>query len=266
MFPFIDIFGKTITTYLLMALIGAFVAGIFVCRLAKKRGENDNEAIIVMLFAAIGIFLGGHILYGITNIKHIPLIFKAENFSQFLEYVSSVFGGSVFYGGLIGAIIAACITIRVRKLTLSVYADMLATAIPLFHSFARVGCFLGGCCYGVESEFGFTAHGNTLVPAVNDVSRFPVQLLEALLNLILFLVLYLAYKRSLSNKVLKGKLIFIYLISYSVIRFLDEFLRGDEIRGFVFGLSTSQFISVLIFAISIVTLVFIKLKKDRSKA
>jgi phosphatidylglycerol:prolipoprotein diacylglycerol transferase len=93
----------------------------------------------------------------------------------------------------------------------AVFSDMAAVIIPLFHSFARVGCFLGGCCYGIESKFGFTAHGNHLVPDVNDVSRFPVQLLEAALNLVLFFLLYYIYKRSLTSDFLKGKIMFIYL-------------------------------------------------------
>ena len=36
-----------------------------------------------------------------------------------------------------------------------------------------------------------------------------------------------------------------------MIRFFDEFLRGDEIRGFVGALSTSQFISLFIVAVGI---------------
>ena len=115
------------------------------------------------------------------------------------------------------------------------------------HGFARIGCFLAGCCYGVECEFGFTAHGNDLVPAVNDVSRFPVQLLESLgCFLIFFLILYLYRKGKLT-----GRLLFVYLGVYAVLRFCDEFLRGDAIRGFIFGLSTSQFISIFMALISL---------------
>lgn len=250
MYPYFEFFGRTITTYFLMALVGMFVAGIFACALARKRGYDDNDVIVVLLFSAIGVLLGGHLLYGLTNWKLIPLLFTAESFSQFIEFAGAIFGGSVFYGGLFGAIIAASITIRVKKLDYTVYADMLAPAIPLFHCFARIGCFLGGCCYGIESSIGFTATGNTLVPTLNDVCRFPVQLLEAGLNLVLFLILYWLYRKSLTCRPLQGKLLLCYLMSYSVIRFFDEFLRGDAIRGFVLGMSTSQFISILLFLVS----------------
>lgn len=261
MFPIIHLFGKDITTYFLLALAGAFAAGIVACRLARRRGENDNEVIIVMLFSAVGALLGSHILYGLTNLRYLPALFTAGSFSEFLRYANFIFGGGVFYGGLIGAVLAAYLTIRLRKLPLPVYADMLATVIPLFHSLARVGCFLGGCCYGIESAFGFTAHGNPLVPAVNDMSRFPVQLLEAALNLILFFALLAIYQKSMTHKNLQGKILFVYLMSYAGIRFFDEFLRGDEIRGFILGLSTSQFISVLLFCLSAAVLAVARIRK-----
>lgn len=264
MFPYFMVFDKMITLYAVMAAIGIFVAGIFVCRLAKKRGLDDNDAIVLLLFTAIGVFFGGHILYGITQFSEIPSIFSSSSFDEFIQNVVWVFGGQVFYGGLLGGIAAAVITAKSMKLELPMYADMIATAIPLFHSFARVGCFLSGCCYGIESEFGFTAHGNTLVPEINGVNRFPVQLLEAALNLILFFVLYSLYKKSLVNKKLYGKIIYIYLASYSVIRFFDEFLRGDEIRGFVFSLSTSQFISIILFAVASTVLVVSAVKAKKS--
>jgi len=63
----------------------------------------------------------------------------------------------------------------------------------------------------------------------------------------------------------KGRLFYIYLLSYSVLRFINEFLRGDEIRGFVLGISTSQLISILIFIASLSLLIYTNLKKKEEK-
>lgn len=265
MFPYITVFGRVFTLYMIMSLIGIFVAGIFMCRLTKKRGLDDNDTIVLLLFSAIGVLLGGHILYGITNIKYIPYIFSAESFKEFVSAVTLVFGGSVFYGGLLGGLLAGAITIKLKKHEFAVFSDMAAVVIPLFHAFARVGCFLSGCCYGIESKFGFTVHNNTLVEEINGVSRFPVQLLEATLNILLFLLLWYMYNRSLTANALKGKIMPIYLLLYSVIRFFDEFLRGDEIRGFLFGLSTSQIISIILFAVSVNILVISLIKQPKQK-
>lgn len=256
MFPYIEIFGRTFGSYTIMAIIGALIAGFLFCRRISRLGLDDNEAIIFLLICSAGILLGGHLLYAITNVSYLSLLKDAKSFSDVLSVLQMVFGGSVFYGGLLGAISAGLITAKVRKLDVVIYSDNLSPIIPLFHSIARVGCFLGGCCYGIESSFGFTAHGNTLVPQVNDISRFPVQLLEALLNLILAFVMWRLVIYSQKSGKLRGKLLYIYLMSYAVIRFFDEFLRGDEIRGFIFGLSTSQAISILIF-ISVLVLIFV---------
>lgn len=243
MLPQITIFGKTISTYSLCGVIGILIAAWFYCYLLKSRNRCDSDGILVILFSGIGIFIGSHLLYGLTNIKYWPIIFKTSSFKEVIAILGSIFGGAVFYGGLIGGIIFAFIYIRLKKLDANDFADCGAISIPLFHSFARVGCFLAGCCYGIESKFGFTSNNNPLVPAVVGVRRFPTSLLEALLNLALFFALFNLRK----NKKLHGALLYVYLISYSVMRFAIEFLRGDEIRGIWFGLSTSQWISIVIF-------------------
>ena len=115
--------------------------------------------------------------------------------------MATIFGGSVFYGGLLGGMAAGAIYCKKKKFNISEYSDIIAPGVPLFHFFGRIGCFFGGCCYGIESSFGYTVHGNELLSSVNDVQRFPVQLLEATLNLILFIVL----ARLLSKGALKGQ-------------------------------------------------------------
>lgn len=242
MLPQITIFGKIISTYSLCGIVGILIAAWVYCYLLKSRNRCDSDGILMILFSGIGIFIGSHLLYGLTNIKYWPIIFKASSFKEAIAILGSIFGGAVFYGGLIGGIIFAFIYIRLKKLDANDFADCGAISIPLFHSFARVGCFLAGCCYGIESEFGFMSNNNPLVPAVVGVRRFPTSLLEALLNLALFFALFNLRK----NKKFHGALLYVYLISYSVMRFAIEFLRGDEIRGIWFGLSTSQWISIVI--------------------
>ncbi len=266
MYPIIEFLGREFSTYGLMALVGVLLCGYIVCRYAKKAGYDDNNFIIVLLISSIGVLVGGHIMYAITQME---LIFKfftdipryAETFDIFIYNMSLIFGGSVFYGGLIGGMIAGFICCKVMKLDISVYSDIIVPIVPLFHCFGRIGCFLGGCCYGIESPFGFTVHENELVPGLSGVQRFPVQLLEAFLNLLLFFLLYYFLKKGM----LKGKLFATYLIIYSIIRFFDEFLRGDTYRGFLFGLSTSQIISILLFTASLIFLIVKKYKSTHNK-
>lgn len=267
MLPYVTILGRTLGMYSVMAVIGIAFAVVFFVLNKKQTGFDAFGLALFGLIVFTGLLIGGHLLYGIT--QH-DLIFRAFknigrlSFKDFFTVMAVAFGGNVFYGGLIGSFITIGVYLKVRKLGPERNAgilDVYSCAAPLFHAFGRVGCFFGGCCYGIESAFGFTAHGNEYSPDVNDVNRFPVQLLEASLNLLLFAFLVILLKKG----VMKGNLMWIYGSIYPVIRFFDEFLRGDAIRGFVFGLSTSQWISIFVFVLS-VTMIIIRVCKKPAPA
>ena len=61
---------------------------------------------------------------------------------------------------------------------------------------------------------------------------------------------------------LQGKLIYIYFLCYSVLRFFDEFLRGDIARGFIGFLSVSQTISLFFCVVSFIGLLYQKEKNN----
>ena len=257
MFPYFIVWGRPIATYGMMAALGGIVAALVMYLLIRKIGGNFADMMLFGGFVAMGIIIGGSLMYGITNLRFVPFLFTARSFDEFFVIVLRVFGGSVFYGGLIGGSFAGYLCTRIFKLDLRLYFGSFGVVAPLFHAFARVGCFLGGCCFGIESKFGFTVHNNSLVPAINGVNRFPVQLLEATLNLLIFAGLLIFYLRGIG----RGKMFFAYTGIYSVCRFFVEFLRGDEVRGFVGCFSTSQFISVFVFGASICALILIGRKE-----
>ena len=261
MFPYVIVFGKMIGTYGMFAAFGGIAAGIVMYFLIRKKGGTFPDMMLFGGFVAMGILLGGSILYGITNISMLGSLFSASSIGEFGTILMTMFGGSVFYGGLIGGAATGCLAVKLFKLDKSLYFDSFAVIAPLFHAFARVGCFLGGCCYGIECEFGFTAHRNPFVPAVNGVCRFPVQLLEAFCNLLIFAALLYMYRKGISKK----KLFFVYVCIYAVVRFALEFLRGDEIRGFVGVLSTSQFISVILLILLIIGSIINKNTENKLK-
>ena len=262
MFPYFTLLGKQISMYTVMATIGILLCGYLACKITKKRGYDDNDMLVLLLISAIGVFFGGHILYGITNINKLYLLIihigNTPSAKALFYAFADIFGGSVFYGGLIGGIIAGYIYIKKKKLPLDIFADIATIIIPLFHFFGRIGCFLVGCCYGIESSVGFT-YEHSLLESANHVKRFPIQLVEAGYNLCLFFLLYYLFKK---NK-FKGKLLGLYLIIYPIGRFIFEFFRGDEYRGFLFGLSTSQIISIILLFVGIY--IMTKKTKDKSK-
>lgn len=258
MFPGFEIFGHFIGTYMICALIGIFTAcplGVF-CY--KRFTGEDIPMIFVYLFSAIGVFIGMHLLYGVTMAEYIPKLFQATGFMNFWQRFAAIFGGSVFYGGLLGGLVAGGISAKVQRLPADIVTDCAAPSIALFHGFARIGCFMGGCCYGIEWEYGVT-FTKALVKSANGVPRVPVQLFEAAFEFALFALLFILLMKT--NR-FRGKLLALYLLCYSVGRFFLEFLRGDDYRGFLFGLSTSQIISILVFIGSVI---FFIVKRRSSK-
>ncbi len=260
MFPTFTLFGNTISMYAVIAAAAGMLVGVIYCRRIRRLGYDDNDAIAMLLIAAGGALLGGSILYAVTRLDLLPELFQSRSLREGFAVLSQMFGGLVYYGGLFGALLAGMFFLRIKKLDTTAFVDTAAPLIPLFHAISRIGCFCGGCCYGIESPIGFTVYGNPYVPTLNGVRRFPVQLLESAGELLIFLFLQTWYVKIWGPR-LKGQtagtpshpmcgyLLPLYLICYAVLRFFDEFLRGDDIRGFLFGgaLSTSQFISLLVF-------------------
>jgi len=165
------------------------------------------------------------------------------------------FGGMVFYGGLIGSLASLCLYAKVQRKSLS---DVIAVTVPVFplaHGIMRLGCFAGGCCFGVPHDTLGIAFTNAIA-APNGIPLLPVQLYEAALNFMIFIVLWLFSRKKRQATSLLG----VYGLSYATGRFALEFLRGDIHRGFMLGMSTSQFISILIVAACVVMLLICRRK------
>lgn len=269
MYPIIDFFGRQIGTYAISAVVGMFVCALVAIKLSKKYGMIFEDVMLMIVSIGIGLFLGAHILYGFTQIPYLIKLFSNIGNISFFEFIkqlfTKVFGGMVFYGGLFGAFAGFFVYARLAKMTKENRRGMLdvtAVCIPLFHTFGRIGCFFGGCCYGMECSFGYIIHKNDLIPEVCGVRRFPVQLIEAGCNLLIFFALLIIYNKCIKNGgKLSGQLLFIYMPIYAVVRFTLEFFRGDIIRGIWFGLSTSQWVSVGILVFSVIRLIVVLCRK-----
>ena len=144
--------------------------------------------------------------------------------------------GIVFYGGMLFFLLS--VDLCIRRFVLFKRASgwgLAALIVPLFHGFARIGCYFGHCCYGIEMDGAFFAQFFE--------HRLPVQLIESAFNFLLFVVLLiLFYYRKKS----RGKLVRGYLWSYASFRFLIEFFRADAVRGGFGPLSFSQWVSLAI--------------------
>lgn len=261
MLPEIILGEFSLPTYGLMAVIG-FLAAIFVATtLSNKCGMPKMDIVFAAIYCAVGVIIGAKLLYFITVlpniIKHIELLSTSP--TAVLLYA---FSGFVFYGGLIGGAFGIWVYCKQFHLSISPLMNIMAVAVPLFHGFGRLGCLLGGCCYGKEyhGAFAVTFPDNTGIKGLAGVERFPTQLTEAIFNFVLFILIYIFVKK---GKPRSGQALGIYLIAYPIERFLLEFMRGDSVRGFFGPFSTSQWISLTLLPLGLY-LTFRKEKVDEA--
>lgn len=244
--------GREIPFYSLMTLLGAVSGAIVAVILSKAKKVSLFDLLCSGVYVLFGAFIGAKLLFVLVSLRQI--------IELGVGIKSLLYGGFVFYGGLLGGGFALYLYIR-RYRDEKCLFDIYATALPLGHAIGRVGCFLGGCCYGIPYD-GPLSHTYTesvgLTPI--GVPLLPIQLIEAACLLILFAVQLIVFiKKGKNRQWLNFKL---YLFAYPVIRFILEFFRGDVERGVFGGISTSQIVSVIIFAVTLV--VVLREKKKNS--
>jgi len=221
------------------------------------------DAILTSSIAILGMIIGGFALRPLMKLPEV--IFRWGDFSQMPvgDFFSYIFGEFVFYGGLIGGAIAAFIFCRGYKVPVLPTFDAIAAAVPLGHAFGRVGCFLAGCCHGAHAghDNAFTVvYPAYSLAAPSGVPLIAVQLIEAAaLVLISAIIVFIFMKTKIA-----GLCLGLYIMLYSVLRFILEFFRGDPGRG-VYGIfSTSQYISIALFVLSagLICIIFYRRSRD----
>ena len=245
MYPYISIYGHDIPVYTLCASVGAIVAMAIECHLLLV-SKQFKKYIDYILVSFIGILIGGK-AFGILS----TLLSDYNKTGLIILDDILLRSGFVFYVGLIGFLVTLMLICRIANKPFHEMSGTLGISIPLFHAFGRVGCYFGGCCYGKISS-SWLAIPYTIVLKEDIHLRFPVQIYEAIFEFLMFITMYLTYKRH-SNY--RTKVLSIYLFTYSIFRFFIEFLRGDEIRGIYGLLSFSQYISIMVFIISLLYLI-----------
>jgi phosphatidylglycerol---prolipoprotein diacylglyceryl transferase len=196
-------------------------------------------------------------------------------------------GGMVFYGGMIFGMAAVILYSRVARLSLGHVMDVCAPGVALGLAFGRVGCFMAGCCWGdlcvgpeemAKTPSSQLAWQIQTVPAVSRAGfllavRFPpatgayeqhqklglideaaersrpvhpVQLYEAVLALALCLALH----RWFNRRAWHGQVACALALGYAAIRFITEFLRGDNAPAY-WGFTLSQIISLVMATVAL---------------
>ena len=227
----VTLFGTRISLYWLMHGVG-IVGMMLLCLARRKRFRiSAGLAVITALLLAVFGYIGAKLLYIIENWN---LVIKN---GVSLNGVS--FFGTVFFMPLILPLFA-----KLFHKSPSSYLDYCTPAGLLMLICIRTGCFFNGCCQGLS----LTVHGNPTV--------LPAQLLECALDLVL-LDFILFNEKSLP----KGKLYFLFMGGYGLLRFVVEFIRDTPKT--MLGLSNGQWFSLIAIFLAAAAWLF-QSKKGRS--
>jgi phosphatidylglycerol---prolipoprotein diacylglyceryl transferase len=214
--------------------------------------------IILIIFGIIGsriylCFL--YYNYFMRHLKEIPLFWK---------------GGMVYNGGIVGGFIGVCILKLLRNQNISSLQilDSFALSLPAIQIIGRIGCLKVGCCFGKPTNlpwgYIYPLNNNIMIcQHLVGVPLHPTQIYDIFAGIIcLILLIYI------QNKMPKGGIFGLYLMTYSIIRFILEFYRygiqGIEItllKNINLVLSHNQIFCLICFLSGFLILKYI-LKKE----
>ena len=263
-----------IYSYGMMLGFSLLIAWQLIQWLGKTREGLDTELMSnCFLWTAVASIAGARALYVLTNLNE---------FASPMDWLSIRSGGMVAYGGFLGGFFGSVIYLRIKKIALLPWADVVSPTLATGLLFTRIGCYLFGCDFGKRLEptapswlqklgtfphwdfdalKGFTfsdppvgspawAHHveSYQLPFAATASYpvHPTQLYESLAGLVLFAITMLVWYR----RKFRGQVLFVLVMGYGVWRFFIEMMRDDPERGALFGLSTSQLISAALIPIA----------------
>jgi phosphatidylglycerol:prolipoprotein diacylglycerol transferase len=227
----------------------AYIVGIVLGWIYCKRKLIKDQLIIDLFddfisYLIIGIILGGRLGY---------VLFY--NFEYYLENPMEILmvwnGGMSFHGGLLGIVVASKIFSKKYELDQFIFLDLVALSAPIGIFFGRVANFINSELYGTETDLPWSVK----FILIDNIKRHPSQLYEAFFEgIVLFFILRYFFKKQYLNR--PGQISGLFLIFYSLFRFLVEFFRlPDQQMGYlILNLSMGQLISIVFLIIG--TLLF----------
>ena len=246
--------------YGLFYALGFVIAYFLILYLAKKKGLSitKDDVADFLVYAIAGVVLGARLIYVFI---YNPLFYFQNPF----EIIAVWHGGLSFHGGLIGAIIAAYLFCKKKKIEFYDLADIAVVAVALALALGRIGNFMNAELYGrlTNVPWCIDYSKNQFVQNLPNGCRHPSQIYSSIKNLIIFCFLFLIKNR----KYPKGFMFWSFVTLYSLFRAIVEFFRQpDEQIGFIFDYFTiGQLLSFPLFLIGLFMLYKLNKKQKDEK-
>ena len=210
-----------------LAYIFAFILGsVIIKRLnsGSYRLISDDKIDKFFVWAIIGVILGGRIGY--------VLFYQTNLFFTKPTYILEIWnGGMSFHGGLIGMILSIYLFSLKYKIQFFYLSDLVSLVAPIGLFLGRISNFINTELYGRVTDFPLAI----IYPLVDNNPRHPSQLYEAFFEGIILFLILLFYFSKKPKKYNIGTISGLFLIFYSIFRFLIEYLREPDYHlGLIF--------------------------------
>jgi phosphatidylglycerol:prolipoprotein diacylglycerol transferase len=237
MFPFISLGSRIVLdSWEVMVALGIFAAAL-VAILALRGETGGTRACMLALAMAVGAVLGAHLSHWLLHPG--PIRWDPAGLLLFWRDGHSLIGAPIFCGLLL-----LLISRIVPSVPFWPTADAFSLGAPLGLFFARIGCYLKGCCWGIPIREGHPFFGLSVKLVRNTmISLHPVQLYSAAAALAVFFILLAVRPRQKTPGILTALLVLLYAPA----RFFLEFYRGDtKAAPFLGPLAVHQGICLLL--------------------
>ena len=195
-----------IQSYAFFVMLGLII-GITVAYFYSKKQHKNKYMFEIVLAAIVG---------GVIGAKLPIWIFYAPQIIESFPDIDMILSGRTIVGGLIGGTIA--VWLLKNKLGLKIrLGNAIVPGVVVGIAIGRVGCFLRGCCYGVQTDLPWG------VDFGDGVMRHPTQIYEIIFLVIMFFWVNLKLKKDPKD----GKIFDIFMIAYFSYRFVVEFIRVE---------------------------------------
>lgn len=224
-----------VRSYGVMIVLGFALAVWWAMRVAPRYGIDAEQILDLVLVTAVAGILGAR------------LVFVALDWHSFTEQPLRILyfweGGLSYHGALIGGTLAVAFQARRKGIAFLHLADVLAPSVALAYAVGRLGCFLGGCCYGVPTDLPWAcSFQDPFNQHIHTPPSHPTQIYASFSNLLIFSLLARIQKPPHPM----GKVFWAYLLFYGVYRFVVEFWRiGATSTVLALGLSDAQWVSIV---------------------
>ncbi|MDC2979487.1 prolipoprotein diacylglyceryl transferase [Pelagibacteraceae bacterium] len=237
-----------------LAYIFGLIFGLYLIKkLNKIKGNiiSNNELDNFFLWAVLGIIIGGRIGY--------VFFYQTKLFIDNPLYIFEIWnGGMSFHGGLAGISLSIYIFTKIKNIEFLYLSDLVSVVAPIGLFFGRIANFINTELIGKPTDFFISV----IYPSIDNQPRHPSQLYEAFFEgLILFIILYFYFFKSKNTGLISG----MFLILYSLFRFLIEFLREpDSHLGLFFNFISMGQILCIPISIFGITLIFYNVYKRKN--